>query len=787
MPNVHLLEPLSEQEQDEERKLINSMYRELLRCIKVPMNETDQLLVREAFELAAEAHKVQRRKDGTPYITHPIQVARICIEEIGLGPTGIACALLHDVVEDTEITLEEIRQRFPDSKFPDKYSKEPDPNKKVIKEPKGGKIRSRVATIVEGLTKLDSLHEYQYPQAENIRRVLESMLTDVRVVLIKMADRLHNMRTIGAMTPEKQLKIAAETDSIYTPLAHQLGLYKIKTEFQDNFLKITNRPAYQSLKDKLAETKEIREAYIARFIQPIKTQLAEYGLEAEVFGRPKSIHSIHEKMVKKKVGFEQIYDLFAIRIVLDVEAKQERMACWQAYAIVTDCYKPIPERQKDWISIPKTNGYESLHISVVGPEGRFVEVQIRTNRMDDIAERGFAAHWKYKGVQGFGSQANIFDRWLADLRENLKDKDNPVEFIADFQSAMYVEDAVQIFTPKGDIKILPRGATALDFAFSIHSNVGSSCQVVKVAGVLQPFNYKLQTGDQVEIITSKNQKPTEDWLLYVITSRAKTRIKAALNEEKRLRAADGKEILARKLHNMFKVTVDDNVDQLSKWLNYPNRLEFLCAIALGQFNFSQLKKFKVDGNYLTQPEPAPKQDNETQPNEVGQPTPVKGRSRKKTGLSQAVIINDEPGVYYSYQFANCCAPIPGEAIFAYLNADQTANIHRATCSNAKFLLSNYAYRILKAEWGNVVRDKFETELIITGRDIGRGVIHQVSGCIESLGINMQSFNMSGDEGGLFQGNVILEVSTPEHLNLAISALKSFDYVIDVKEIRLEAP
>jgi GTP pyrophosphokinase len=754
-----LFEKVPQELPEEERKLISSMYRDLLRGFKSPLNEDDQKLLREAFEMAAEAHKQQRRKDGTPYITHPIAVARICVEEIGLGPTAAACALLHDVVEDTDIKIDEIRQKFPDkSGLPDK----------------DGKNKSRVAAIVEGLTKLDSLHEYEYPQAENIRRVIEAMLADVRVVLIKMADRLHNLRTIGSMPVHKQIRIAAETESIYAPIAHQLGLYQVKTEFQDNCLKINNRKVYDEIADKLAETKSAREKYIENFIKPIKERLDEYGLQARVFGRPKSIHSIYEKMLKKKVRFEDIFDLFAIRIILDTPLKNERMACWQAYAVVTDAYQPVPDRQKDWISMPKTNGYESLHTTVAGPDGRYVEEQIRTERMDDIAERGFAAHWKYKGIQGFGAQAGVFDKWLNDLREVLKDKNNAVEFIADFQSSIYVEDAVQVFTPKGDIKLLPKGATALDYAFAIHTDIGYHCHVVRVNGILQPFNYKLQNGDQVEIVTNKSQKPTEDWLLFVVTTKAKTRIKAALNEERRKLAAQGKEILDRKLRNSFKVNADDNVDHLAKWLSYPNRLEFLCAIALKQFNFTALKKFKVDGKYLTQPEPTARPDDATPPGEVKPAAPA-----PKKALRQAVIINDEPGTYYNYSFAKCCNPAAGEPIFAYLNGDQGANIHSATCKNAKHLLSNHAYRILKAEWGNVVRNKFIEEIVIKGHDVGRGVIRQVSECIENLGINVQSFSMSGDDGGEFVGRVKLEVSTPEHLNLAIAALKSFEYVSEV--------
>ena len=776
MPNTQ--ERMPEELPEQERKLISQMYRELLRAfeevrkkakqerpekegVKV-LSDEDQKMLREAFEMAAEAHKKQRRKDGTPYITHPIEVALICVKELELGPTAAVCALLHDVVEDTDVTLDEIREKFPDQPG---------------ETDKSGRPRSRVAMIVEGLTKLDSLHEYEHRQAENIRRVIDSMLMDTRVVMIKMADRLHNMRTIGSMPHEKQIRIAAETETIYAPLAHQLGLYNIKTELQDYCLKITNRKEYDEIANKLSETKTAREKYIAAFIAPLRKELDEYGLKARVFGRPKSIHSIYEKIIKKKVDFEDIYDLFAIRIVLDSDIKMERMACWQAYAIVTDCYKPIPERQKDWISRPKTNGYESLHTSVIGPDGRFVEVQIRTERMDEIAERGYAAHWKYKGVQGIGAGESVYERWMGEIRELIRENKNAVEFIANFQSTLQVEDVVQVFTPNGDLKILPKGATALDFAFSVHSDIGCTCQVVRVNGVMQPFNYKLANSDQIQIVTNKNQKPTEDWLLFVVTSKAKTRIKAALNEEKRKLAGDGKEILERKLNNMFKVSVEDNVDKLAKWLSYPNRLELLSAIALKQFDFSQLKKFKVDGKYLVQPEPSPKQDAETLPNSAN--APATGNRRKKVA-TQEVIINDEPGVYYNYSFAKCCNPAPGDPIFAYLNGEAGANIHSATCTNAKYLLANYAYRILKAEWGNTVRNKFVVDIVIKGRDIGRGVIRQVSECIENLGINMQSFSMSGDDGGDFQGNVRLEVNTPEHLNLAIGALKSFEYVYAVE-------
>ncbi|MBL7774625.1 MAG: bifunctional (p)ppGpp synthetase/guanosine-3',5'-bis(diphosphate) 3'-pyrophosphohydrolase, partial [Saprospiraceae bacterium] len=552
--------------------LIQRAYRNLLRNMPSPLDAEDRRNIRAAFELAAKAHQQQRRKSGEPYILHPIEVARICVEEIGLGPTAVVCALLHDVVEDTAVSLKEIHDQF------------------------GGPV----ALIVDGLTKLDGLHDSESPQAENLTKVLRTMLSDVRVVLIKMADRLHNLRTIKSMAPHKQLKIAAETSTIYAPLAHRLGLYKIKTEFQDICLKITHAEEYHDIADKLAQTKRAREQYIETFKRPLQKALREQlGPDVRIIGRPKSIYSIWNKIRTKQVAFEDIYDLFAIRIILDVPPDREKVACWQAYAIVTDFYKPIPERLKDWVTNPKANGYESLHTSVVGPQGRFVEVQIRSDRMDEIAERGFAAHWKYKGVRGLGTKANVFENWLNQVRETLENvtSGNAVEFLADFQSNLFSEE-VHVFTPKGEMKILPEGATALDFAFSIHSDVGSTCRAVKVNNRVERIHYKLHNGDQIEVITDKNQRPSEDWLKHVITSKAKNRIRAALKEEKRQQAALGREILERKLQNQFKCPVEENADMLARWFGYPNRLEFLSAIALEQVELSGLKQFRADGPRL---------------------------------------------------------------------------------------------------------------------------------------------------------------------------------------------
>jgi GTP pyrophosphokinase len=742
-PNAAALaEPLAASYEEEDKALIQRAYRNLLKSIKTPLNAADKDGIRAAFELAAEAHKKQRRKSGEPYITHPIEVARICVEEIGLGPTAIICALLHDVVEDTHVKIEEIEAKFGE----------------------------KTARIVDGLTKLDSLHESESPQAENLSKVLRAMLFDVRVVLIKMADRLHNLRTIKSMKPEKQLKIAAETSSIYAPLAHRLGLYAIKTEFQDICLKITHSEEYRDIAEKLDQTRRARQQYINEFTKPVEAALQETGLEFRITGRPKSIYSIWNKIRTKHVQFEDIYDLFAIRVILNVPPAQEKLACWQVYSIVTDYYHPIAERLKDWITSTKSNGYESLHTTVVGPEGRYVEVQIRSERMDDIAERGFAAHWKYKGIKGPGIRTNTFETWLGQVRDSLENSESAsaVEFLADFQTNLFAEE-VQVLTPKGDIKVLPDGATALDFAFSIHSDIGCNCQAVKVNNRLERFNYVLRNGDQVQVITDKRQKPTEDWLKVVVTSKAKNRIRAALKEEKRDQAEFGKETLQRKL-NAFKTPLEENCDMLVKFFGYANRLEFLSAIYLEQVDLSILsKRFRADGIYLVEKEEikAPLlEKTEPQPDAL---------NRSKAIQKAEVIINEEPGHYYQYSFASCCNPVQGDPIFGFVLAIGGVKIHRATCSNANNLLLNYSHRVLKAHWGNIAKTDFVTEIVVTGIDAGPGVIQQLTNCLADLGINIRSFSISG-EAGYFEGRVLLVVINTDHLNRALLALKNFPWV-----------
>ncbi len=734
--------------QEEEKKLIMHAYRKLLKSIKSKMDSTDRNNIRRAFEIAVEAHSKQRRKSGEPYILHPIEVARICAEEIGLGPTAIVAALLHDVVEDTEVTLEEIKKDFGD----------------------------RIALIVDGLTKLDGLYNnVASPQAENFKKVLRTLLQDVRVVLIKMADRLHNMRTLGAMPKHKQLKIAAETTFIYAPLAHRLGLYSFKMEFQDLAMKITEPEIYSEIARKLQETKQERTLYINEFLKPINEALKEIGYPYRTTGRPKSIYSIANKIKSKNVPFEEIYDLFAVRIIVDLPLKKEKQICWQIYSIVTDVHKPIAERLKDWITTPKSNGYESLHTTVIGPEGRYVEVQIRSERMDDIAEKGFAAHWKYKGIN---DQPDVFDSWFDSVRDILENPDtDSVEFLNDFKTNLFQEE-VYVYTPKGDLKILPKGATALDFAFSIHSDLGYRATAIKVNKKLVPFGYKLQNGDQVSITTNNNQRPTEDWLKMVVTGKARSKIRSSMKEERRKQGELGKESLQRKLKNM-KVDFETNVELLVKFYGFSNRPELYFEIAVGRINLSELKSFfNVEGNKLVEIIEEIQTDKNVPSKEAPSPSP---RSRKKT-LRPRLLINGESADKFEYQLANCCRPVMGDTVFAFMSVSGGARIHRTSCPNSTHLMANYGYRIMKADWVSSGDTSFVVDLKITGIDKGPGVIERLTHSISTeLGLNIRSFYIDGKEG-YFEGKVSLLVLNKDQLNVAIKGLKNLSEVSTVTRI-----
>ncbi len=726
-----------------ERQLIQRAYRKLLRAVKTPMTDDDKNNIRRAFELAVAAHKEQRRKSGEPYIMHPIEVARICAEEIGLGPTALVCALLHDVVEDTDVTIEEIEEQF-------------------------GPI---IARIVDGLTKLDGTYTSNVPQAENLKKVLSTLVDDVRVVLIKMADRLHNMRTLGAMPHHKQVKIAAETSYIYAPLAHRLGLYNIKTELQDLCMKITEPEAYQEISRKLKETQRQRTRYINEFIRPLTKKLDALNVPYRIFGRPKSIHSIWSKIKNKGVSFEQVYDLFAVRIVVDVEREREKKVCWEVYSIVTDVHHPIPERLKDWITTPKSNGYESLHTTVIGPQGRYVEVQIRSERMDEIAEKGYAAHYKYKGV---GTERDVYQIWLDSMRELLEDpSSDPLEFISDFKTTLFKEE-VYVYTPKGDMRVLPKGATALDFAFNIHSEVGYHCSAAKVNGKLVPLGYKLRNGDQVEIFTSKKQKPNESWLKMVITGKARSKIRSSMKEERRRQGEIGRETLERKFKNL-KLEFEKNVDILVKHLQLHSRPDLYYAIAMGEINPGELIKnnFQIENGLLTPIKTEePETESETKKNK---------RLSKVKAPKMKLLVGGEPADQYTYSFATCCNPVPGDDIFAFLTTNSGLKIHRTSCPNASNMFTHYGYRIMSAEWVAAWNTTFVAKLRITGIDEGPGVIQQLSSEISKLGVNIRSFNISGDEG-YFECDLSILVQNTDQLNVIIRALRKLNNITTVSRI-----
>ena len=735
---------------EEEKKLIQDAYRQLLRSIKVDVDDEDSRNIRQAYELAVRAHSQQRRKSGEPYILHPIAVARICAEEIGLGPTAIVSALLHDVVEDTDVSLDQIHQQF----------------------------GQKIGKIVDGLTKLDSAYNAQSPQAENFKKVLSTLVDDVRVVLIKMADRLHNMRTLGAMPRHKQLKIAAETSYIYAPLAHRLGLYKFKTEYLDLCMKITDPETYFEIARQLKDTKSGREGYVEAFIKPLRPRLDEVGVPYQIFGRPKSIYSIWNKLRGKKVAFDEIYDLFAVRIIVDVPPEKEKLTCWQMYSIVTDVHIPIPERLKDWITTPKSNGYESLHTTVVGPEGRFVEVQIRSIRMDEIAERGYAAHWKYKGVN---SQPNVYERWLDSVREILEDPNSDaVEFLGDFKSNNLFSKEVYVYTPNGDMKILPKGSTALDFAFSIHTDLGYHCTAIKVNNKLVPMGYKLRNGDQVQIMTNKNQKPSEDWVKLVVTGKARAKIRSAMKEERRRRGELGREALERKLKHL-KVDFEESVEILVKAYNFKSHVDLYFALATEEITIPEIfKRFTTHQGKL-----ADRAELKEDLQQVAEHTQIPEPIHKKQTLSgtQRLLINGEPAERFDYTFASCCNPVQGDDIFAYLTANAGLKIHRINCPNATNLMVNYGYRIMKAEWIVSTDATFVAEVKITGIDSGPGVIEQVTHRISTMmGLNIRSLSIEGDEG-YFEGNVKLMVRNTDQLNMAIRSLQNLENISTVTRIK----
>ena len=728
-----------------ERKEILNRYKGLLRDCKNKTDAEDKKMIRKAFNLAVDAHKEMRRKSGEPYIYHPIDVARIAAKEIGLGCTSIVCSLLHDVVEDTEYTLEDIERQF----------------------------GNKVARIIDGLTKISDVYDQNVSmQAENFRKMLLTLSDDVRVILIKLADRLHNMRTLESMPKHKQLKIASETLYLYAPLAHRLGLYAMKTELEDLGLKFTKSEVYKAIAEKLAETKRGRLRYIGKFIVPIREEMEKQNFNFSIKGRPKSIFSIRNKMLKQEVDFEEVYDKFAIRIIVDSKPENEKADCWRIYSIVTDFYKPSPDRLRDWISTPKSNGYEALHTTVMGPNGKWVEVQIRTVRMDEIAEKGYAAHWKYKQQ---GDKDNSLDEWINRIREMLENPDsNALDFVDDFKMNLF-SDEIFVFTPAGDLKTLPINATPLDFAFEIHTQVGSKCLGSKVNGKLVPLSYSLKSGDQVEIITSNKQKPKEDWLSFVKTSRAKSKIKNALKEEKKRIGKEGKEILQRKLKHI-KIPFNNKTEtDLIRFFHLKTSLDLYYQFGAGMLTNKDIRSFATkrdNGWYGYIKNKISGNNNPKNPKSVN----IEAESTK-----DHIVLFGVEKQQLEYKLAKCCSPISGDDIFGFTTINEGIKVHSNNCPNAIQLHSRYAYRILNAQWTNKDNIHFKTKLHLSGID-QLGLINNVTRIISNqLNVNIDSINISTKDG-VFEGYIAVNVFSKIHLSNLINKLQKIDGINNVERL-----
>ena len=727
-----------------ENKEIVSRYRKLVKSVRPLMKDNDHKQVRLAFNTALEAHKEMRRKSGEPYIFHPIAVAQICVDEIGLGPTAVIAALLHDVVEDTDMELNDIEKLF----------------------------GIKVAKIIDGLTKISGVFQQgTSQQAENFRKTLLTLSEDVRVILIKIADRLHNMRTLESMPRNTQLKISSETIFLYAPLAHRLGLYSIKTELEDLYLKYTEPEIYREIASKIQQTKASRNKFIKEFVEPIDDSLNSAGFDYTIKGRPKSIHSIWNKMKKQKVSFEEIYDLFAIRIILETPPDEEKSACWKVYSIVTDFYKPNPDRLRDWVSTPKSNGYESLHVTVMSKTGQWVEVQIRTQRMDEIAEKGFAAHWKYKdsNKEAAGNRETGIEAWISKVREMLENQDgSAIEFVNDFRNNLFSEE-VYLFTPKGDLRILPAGATALDFAFEIHTKVGQNCLGAKVNNKLVPISHKLNNGDQIEILTSSKQKPSLDWLRFVVTSKAISKIKDSLRDQKKVVASEGKEIVERTLRLLRIQLSDDVMGELRAYFDCKSSLDFFFMVGQGSIDPGEIRKFREE-----------KKKRDTMPAPViHDAKSFEKEIRKVRGVEAAdQLLIGENMDKIDYTLAQCCNPIPGDDVFGFVTVNEGIKIHRTTCPNAVELMSNYGYRIIKVKWTSQKELAFLAGLRITGTD-RIGLVQDLTRIISNdLRVNMRSISIDTDDT-IFEGKIMLFVNSTEHLEQLIRKLSKVDGVVRV--------
>tara|TARA_B100000579_G_C22846612_1_gene864784 strand:- start:3288 stop:5501 length:2214 start_codon:yes stop_codon:yes gene_type:complete len=727
-----------------EANMIINEYRSLIRTISNKATTEEKKNIRKAFNLAIDAHKNSRRKSGKLYVSHPISVAKIVSTNIGLGPTSIICSLLHDVVEDTDITLHNIETEF----------------------------GQEVSMIIDGLTKISGVVDADVSlQAENFRKMILTISNDIRVVLIKIADRLDNMRTLQYLNQNKQERIASETLYLYAPLAHRLGLYSIKTELEDLSLKYTEPDIYFDISKKLNETKDNREKYIRKFTKPIKEKLKTEGIKCSIKGRPKSIFSIRKKMIEKEVDFEEVFDKFAIRIIIDCPQKKEKELCWKAYSIVTDFYTPNPDRLRDWISNVKLNGYESLHTTVMGMDGCWVEVQIRTQRMNEIAEKGYAAHWRYKQNKHTNNkiQKNL-DDWINRIRDTLEyDKKNAIEFVDEFKLNLFSEE-IFVFSPIGDLVTLPNGATSLDFAFQIHTDLGKCCLGTKVNGKLVPLSHKLKSGDQIEIISSRKQKPKEDWLDFVITTKARNKIKSSLKQERKEIAKDGKETLMRKLKHLKIKFSESAVNELQIYFELNDSLELFYRVGIGKITNEQLKEFKANRDSWYDF--------------------IKSKFIKKTKQSAPIIKEEknkllvfgEEEEILDYKIATCCQPISGDKVFGFLTIKEGIKIHAITCPNAIRLRTNFSYRIINCKWKSAQNIEFDALIEIKGID-SVGLVSKITNIISShMNVNMKLVNFNTDDG-LFYGRINLSIKNNTHLQKVMKQILKIDGVEHVNRIK----
>lgn len=724
-----------------ENKEIAKQYKELLRISYQTLSEKDKKMIRLAFDTAVEAHSDQRRKSGEAYIFHPINVAKIVAQQIGLDATSICAALLHDVVEDTRFTLEDIERL----------------------------LGNTVAKIVHGLTKISSLKKDKNIslQAENFRKMLLTLNDDVRVIIIKIADRLHNMQTMDAMPEYKQVKIASETLYIYAPLAHRIGLYNVKTELEDLSLKYTEPQRYQSIKSKIEESYEAQEEYIKTFSKFLSEELDKERLKYVIKGRSKSIYSIHRKMLTQNIPFEKVFDKFAMRIVFKSTRAKEKLLAWKIYSIVTDHFTPNPTRLRDWISAPKSNGYEALHITVMGPQNKWIEIQIRSERMHEIAEKGYAAHYKYKQ----GDQKDIgIESWLNRLQEVLENNSgNAVDFVEDFKLNLYAKE-IFVFTPKGDLKSLPQGATALDFAFAIHTDIGKKTRGIRVNERLVPLSKELQSGDQIEVITSDNIKPSKNWLDFVVTSRARSIIKSSLNEEKKILAEEGKEMLRRKLKQLKINLNDKTIQKMLSYFKFESSQDLFYRMGIGTLDNKQLKEFSSDYqnsvlNFFKRRIKSKKNNNPNPSNEITEK------------FDQLVFGKEKEPLAHS--FANCCNPIPGDAVFGFITVNEGIKVHHKECPNALSLQSNFAYRVIPAKWIDSSSEEYAAVLKLSGID-RKGLVNEVTRMISNTkNVNINKINFDSEDQ-FFTGMIQLTVQNKtilDKLVMTLSKVNGIDKIV----------